>query len=190
MSEGSGEIKSALDIAMEKANSNGSLSSDEAQKIEYEKLVATGESLAKRYLSDLPLRDIEIELGKREKQAQETITSYLVSNLADALDIRQIDQLDKVLYAIQHFTGDTDISQKITDVFAEYQVAVQQIREEHGSRLGAVKMQELEKLGISGSAVEPAFESSKEWLEIQQGLDDEHQRRLNELTDTWKKPQS
>lgn len=190
MSGDSGELKSALDIAMEKAQRMGSLSSDEVQNIKYEKLVATGESLAKRYLGGFPLRDIEIELKKRDEHAQVAITSYLVSNLANVLDIRHIDQLDKILYAIQHFIGDTDVSQRITDLFGEYAIAIQKARDEHGDRLGAIKMLELEKLGISGSAVQPAFESSLEWLDIQQELYEENQRRLNELTNTWKRFQS
>ena len=55
----------------------------------------------------------------------------------------------------------------IRDLFDEYQ-------------LGAARRKELKLKGISGSAVEPAIESSPEWLEIKQGLIASYQKRFEE----------
>lgn len=185
MSESGNEIKSALEIAMEKADRIGSLSREEHKRLHEEKLASIGKTLAKQYLSGVPLRDIELELNKKDKGDLSTVTSYLVSGLVETLDIKVSDALDKILYAVQHFTQDIKVSQKVTELYGDYQVAVQKVREEQGNKLCASKRRELERIGITGSAVEPSFESTAEWSVIQQQMDKNYQDRLRELIKGW-----
>src|SRR4030042_1871474 len=126
MSDNDRELKSAFDIALERASKLGGISSDEKQKLQEEKLASIGIALSKRYMSGLPVRDVEIELG-------------------------------------------------------EYQKAMEKAWQGSQSKLGAVKRKEMKAKGISGSAVEPAIETSTEWLQVEQQLDSTYKKRLEEI---------
>jgi len=182
MPEGSGEMKNALEIAMEKASRLGSLSQEEGRQLRIQELASKGEALARKYLAGVPVRDVDIDLEKYGASDQQTIKASLVKGLAEGLDIRTLDTLDRVVYAIQHFTGETAVAENLTALFAQYQVELQKAREENETRLKELKRKELELLGISGSAVEPAIESCQQWIEINDRLTNDYQNRLTAIT--------
>ncbi|GAG17827.1 unnamed protein product, partial [marine sediment metagenome] len=101
------KIKSALEIALEKAQKLGALSEEERRRLRDEELVAAGEALAKRYLNGLPLRDIEIELGRRGGDDRRIISRNLLSRLVDKIDMEHIAGGERILAAIQHLSGDS-----------------------------------------------------------------------------------
>ncbi|MEE8470617.1 MAG: hypothetical protein V3S51_04735 [Dehalococcoidia bacterium] len=188
MSSGDDEIKSALDIAMEKAQRLGSLSSEESRRLKEDELAKAGEALAKRYQGGLPLRDIEAQLGKSKEEDRAAVVRYMLAILVDAIDIKQVEGSEKVLVAVQHFSGDPDAVQRIGDLFHEYQEAGEKARQQNLGALEVAKRKELESRGISGSAVQSAAETSLEWLQIQHRLDSQYQERLSELKAPWIKP--
>ncbi len=181
MSSENEKIKSALEIALEKAQKLGALSEEERQRLRDEELVAAGEALAKRYLNGLPLRDIDVELGKRREEDRQIISRNLLSSLVDKIDMEHIAGAEGILAAIQHLSGDSGVVQSMRDLLREYQSATEKAWRENGSALEAAKRNELELKGISGSAVAPAIETSPEWLQIRQRLDSHYQERLEEI---------
>jgi hypothetical protein len=175
------KIKSALEIALEKAQRLGALSEEEKQRLKDEELVAAGEALAERYLSGLPLRDIEIELAERAEEERHTLSHHLLQHLLDKIDIGHIGIDDRIIAAIQRLSGDPGIVQGIRDLIQEYQGSIEKARQENLRKLEAAKRNELESKGISGSAVQPVFETSPEWMRIRQNLDSHYRERFEEL---------
>ena len=181
MSRNDDKIKSALEIALEKAQKLGALSDEEKDRLKDEELVAAGEALAKRYLNGLPLRDVEAELAGRAEEDRRMISHHLLQHLLDRSDIGHIGRDDNILAAIQHLSGDSAIVQSIRDLHQKYESAIEKAKQENLSALEAAKRNELESMGISGSAVEPAIETSREWMQIQQDLDSHYQGQLEHI---------
>ncbi len=178
------EIKSALDIAMARAQRLGVPSNEEKQQVKKEKLATAGEALVKRYLNGLPLRDLLIELSKHTGEDRDKVKQHLQSRLLDNIDIRPGTANDRILEAIQQLTGDSGITQAIVGLIQEYGSALERARQEKLGALEAAKLDELKLKGISGSAIEPAIESSPEWQKMQQVLESRYRERLEELKHT------
>lgn len=175
------ELKSAFDIAMERARKLGDMSAQEKQKSREEELRAIGEVLGKRYLDGLPIRDIEIELRKQEEN-RHIVVRYLLSFFVDGLIEANFETAENILVAIQHFSGNSDAVANIRDLYNEYQKAIEKAWEGKRSKLEASRRKELKLKGISGSAVEPAIEVDSEQLELRQQLDAAYQKRFEETT--------
>jgi len=173
------ELKSAFDIAMERAQKLGDMSAQERQRSREEEFREIGEALGKRYLDGLPIRDVEIELRRYEENRQ-IIIRYLLSFLLNTLDTGNYEGAENVLAAIQHYSGDSGAVASIRNLFNEHQKAIEQAWEEKRDTLELAKRKGLKLRGIFGSAVEPAIETSPEWLEIRQRLDASYQKRFEE----------
>lgn len=181
MSGGDEKVKSALDIALEKAQKLGSLSAEEKQRLKEEELRAVGEALGKRYLDGLPFRDVAIELKRYKDEDRHVVARYLLSFLWSMVDISDIETAESALAAIQYFSGDSDAVEGIRNLFREYQRAKEEAWRENQSALEAAKRNQLRLKGISGSAVDPGVETCPEWLEIQRRLDSHYRERLEQL---------
>jgi hypothetical protein len=96
----------------------------------------------------------------------------------DKINLIDPGDVEKILEAIRYFSKRSKVIEGIRDIINEYQIAVEQARQEIQSELGTAKRKELAKKGISGSAVEPAIEASPEWVETSQHLLSEYQKRL------------
>ncbi len=136
-----------------------------------------GQALGKRYLSGLPIRDVELELGKY-KEDRQILIRYLLAFLVDKISLTEPGDVERILEAIQHFSKSPKVIEGIRGLINEYRTAVEQARQEIQSKLGTARRKELARKGISGSAVEPAIEASPEWLEASQHLRSDYQKRL------------
>lgn len=165
----------------------GSLSAEESRRLKDEELAGAGEALAKRYLGGLPLRDIDLDMAKRGEDDRKAIVGHLLSELANAIDVDDAPRLEKILAAIEHLSGDPGAAQSIRDLSREYKLEVDKAKEQSLGTLKEAKMQELALRGISGSAVEPAIETSQEWLQTRQGLETRYRERVAEFKARWRK---
>jgi hypothetical protein len=179
MAEDDGKVKSALEIALEKAQKLGGISSDEKQKLKDAKVESVGLALSKRYLKGLPVRDVEMELVKYQENRQ-TIVTHLLFYLADEIDMSDPEGAQRILEAIKHFAG-ASAAEKIGSLLNRYRSAMEQAWQKNQRMLGAAKRRELAKMGISGSAIKPAIEDSPEWLETKQQLHSDYQKRLEDI---------
>jgi len=173
------ELRSAFDIAMERAQKLGDMSAQERQRSREEEFRAIGEALGKRYLDGMPIRDVEIELRRYEENRQ-IVIRHLLSFLLDALAPGNSEGAENILTAIQHYSGDPGAVARLRNLFNEYQKAIEQSWKEKQIKLGAAQRKELKLRGISGSAVEPAIEASPEWLQTKQELFAAYQKRFEE----------
>ena len=183
MSGNDKELKSAFDIAMERARKLGGLSAEDKRKQKEEELSEVGQALGKRYLSGLPIRDVELELGKY-KGDRHILVHYLLSSLIDQInltDSADVENVEKILEAILHFTKNIEVVEGINSIISEYRSAMEVARRETQGKLLADKKKELSRKGISGSAVEPAIEDSPEWLEVKQALAASYGERLKRM---------
>ncbi len=176
MVEDDKKVKSSFEIALERAQKLGGMSSDERQKLKDEKLESIGMALSKRYIKGLPIRDLEMELVKY-KEDREKITSHLLSYLAAEIDMGNPNGAERILEAVKHFSG-AAAADKISGLLNEYRNATEQAWQKYQRTLGATKLKELKQKGISGSAVKPAIESNSEWLQSQQELNSDYRKRL------------
>ena len=184
MPDGNEKIKSALDIALERAQKLGSLSAQERQSLRDKELATAGEALVKRHLAGLLLRDVEMELKRYGEEDRETVTRYMLSALMEAISIEDLTGSEKVLAAVQHLSGDVGIGEALRELFHDYQEVVERAWQENHSRLEAAQGKELALKGISGSAVEVGIENCAEWLEIRHRLDSHYRERLEAIKES------
>ena len=175
------KIKSALEIALEKAEKLGAPSEEEKQEARREELAATAEALARRHLNGLPLRDLEVELAKLPAGDTATVRQHLKSHLLKAIDLESPGQNDKALAAIQQVFGESETVQSIGDLLQQYAGAVESARTQNLPALKSAKMDELRQRGISGSAVEPSVETSQAWLDLLQQLSAGYRTQIEEI---------
>jgi hypothetical protein len=181
MSGENNKIKSAFELAMEKARKLGDLSDEERQKLKDEELREAGDALAKRFLNGLPLRDIVLELAKHEEDERIMISSYAISHLLKEIDISPDTQADKVLTAVEYLSGNTKAVERIKSLQQEYATTLEKNRRENPGALESVKRKELGRIGISGSAVVLAIDTFPEWRGIQQELAAPYYEKLSQL---------
>jgi hypothetical protein len=174
------KIKSALEIALEKAQRLGSLSDEEKGRLRAEDLASAGEGLARRYLGGAPLKDIETDLAGRPEQERSAVRSRLLSCLLDAIDLSSDSGNDRLLAAIERVSGDAEPARSIGTLLSERRDAIEKARHEIAGTLEAAKRNELERLGIAGSAVELAIWTSAEWARAREDLDSRYRQRLDE----------
>jgi hypothetical protein len=180
MSSDEQRIKSAFEIAMERVEKLGDLSTEEKQRLRQEELASAGEALAERYLSGLPLRDIDTELAKRNDDDRRVVTRQLVSHLLDKVHFDDPAADDTTLAALEHLAADSGIAQNVKEILQQHGAALEKARQESVHTLGKAKLQELERRGISGSAIDPAAETSAAWLSIKDELDSRCRAQLEE----------
>ncbi|MBM3167510.1 MAG: hypothetical protein FJZ83_02805 [Chloroflexi bacterium] len=146
-----GNIKSAWELAHEKADKLGELSQEEKRKQMEERCSQIGKTLADKYLERENTRYLETELKKYNGQDKESIAHATLERLTDAIDFRYAKALEKIKDGILLVSKNSakDIVNQVEELFREYQEA------EEGKR------QEIEKAGkeilhqmrISGTAI-------------------------------------
>jgi len=186
MSKRDEKIKSALDIALQKASKLGNLSAEEKQSIRNEELKGIGEALGKRYLHGLALRDLELELNSHRDEAHPLVAHYLLAFLTDAIEMSDPAGAERMLDALRHFSSDQENMGNIKSLFQEYKSAIEQAWQRNQDTLAAAKIKELKLKGISGSAIVPCVETSSQWLEIRRQLDSYYQEHLAQIKATFK----
>ncbi len=172
---------------MERANRLGGLSAEESRRLKEQELASAGEALVKRYLNGLPLRDVDAELTKHGEEDRGTVKQMVLSHLADAIDLANADRSGKALSAIEHFSGDRDAVERVRALLREHEEALAKSRQESGGALAEARRAELERLGISGSAVKPVTETSEKWQEVRSRIDADYGARLDEARAGWRR---
>jgi DNA-binding transcriptional MerR regulator len=174
------QLKSALDIALERASKLGRMSSEEMNAAKEKELAAVGESLAMRYLEGLPIRDIELELAKHKEHRQKVV-GYLVGGLIDRADPLNREGFKAVSAAIKHFIGTSTVAQQIESLLTEHRDELERTLNEQRSSVEAAELEKLKRRGISGSAVVPNIEASAEWIQVRESAISRYKKRLEEL---------
>jgi len=177
-----GELKSAWEIAQEKANRLGKLSAEEKEQQEIQSYRQIGQVLAQKWLDDAQQLDITAELNKHEEKEREIIKQAVIGHLVEAIEFTttlSINNVKRVIEAISSLEPELQPkAEEIGQLVQEYEGAEQKIRQE----LESDYRETLHQLRISGTAVDAInIEADHKWQLALQGLVEAFTPRLNDL---------
>ncbi|MBI4317522.1 MAG: hypothetical protein HY675_03450 [Chloroflexi bacterium] len=162
-------IKSAWEIALEKADSLGELSDEELAKRQEEEYTPVGQALAKRFLSGLPLREVQQGLASHEGYVGRVVKRAALATLVEVIEPNDCDRALPAVEAIRQLLGEENVGE-IADSLARRLrngcEAQAQIDAGCQESLRHKKEQELKERGIFGSAVSVNVEATAEWREV------------------------
>jgi hypothetical protein len=177
-----GELKSAWEVAQERANRLGKLSPEEKEQQERQGYRQIGQVLAQKWLDSSQKLDITAELSRHEEKERDLIKQAVIGNLIEAIEFttsRGINSVKRVIEAISSLKPELQPkTEEISQLVQEYEGAEQKIRQELESNYRAT----LHKLRISGTAVDAInIEADHQWQLARQGLVEALTPRLNDL---------
>lgn len=147
-----GEIKSAWEIAMEKAEKLEKLPPEELKRQKEEKYASIGQVLVDKYLGGLDLWQLEVELDKYSGQERDILKEMAASRLAQSIELGGHDKLGRIMEGISYLKQGSDIreiGEEIEQLFQEYELVEQEEKEEMEKSVREI----LHRLRISGSAI-------------------------------------
>lgn len=172
-----GEIKSTLELAMEKTK-KFAVSEKEKQALKQKEVLQKATSLFHRHRDgSLSLSEMMKQIERMEEKTATTVRESLLSQWIDALSLDEGGE--KTLKGIESM-GQRDIDEvklKFHSLGSRYQEEKEKVREK-------VKFQLLEVLrndGIDGSAVEPNLNGNELWKKENEKLDQSYKIRLEEI---------
>jgi hypothetical protein len=187
------ELKSAWEIAQEKADKLGNLSAEELRQQGEEKCRQIGEAIAQRYLDNVEPLDLGIELDKHLEEERELIKRAVASRLIRAMDLRffaalrmtgnegfrMTDKLEKTIQGIASLEPQSRaITERLRQLFQEYEGATREARQEIERKDKEI----LHRLRISGTAVgDINVEARPQWQQTWQRLRKPFEPRLDNL---------
>jgi hypothetical protein len=176
------ELKSAWEVAQERADKLGKLSAQEKEQQERQRYRQIGQALAQKWLDSSQGLDIAAELSNQEEGGREIIRQALIEHLVEAVEFttaRGLSTAKKVIETIGSLKPHLlPRAEELGQLVQEYELAEQKIRQELESHYRHT----LHQLRISGTAVDAInIEDSPQWQLARQGPVESLTSRLNAL---------
>jgi hypothetical protein len=174
-----GEIKSTLDLAMERTKEI-SISQEEREEIKRKEILQKVTGLSNRYREGrLSLNEIQKEIERMDQKTEKAVREALLSQWIDALSLA--DEDERLLKGVESLKNrDVDeVTQKLHHLIIEYQGEKEKVKQE--AKTQSIKA--LRSEGISGSAVEPNIAGSELWEDELKKLDHHYRVKLEEIKD-------
>jgi predicted dinucleotide-utilizing enzyme len=147
------ELKSAWEVAQERAKRLGNLSAEEKEQQEREGYGQIGQALAQKWMDGSQRLDIAEELRKNEEKGRELIKKAVIERLAEAIEFTTAPGVKSLRMAVEGITSLRPELQpraeEIEQLVQEYELAEQNMRQE----LESSYRETLHQLRISGTAV-------------------------------------
>jgi len=180
-----GELKSAWEIAQERANRLGKLSAEELELQQTQECRQIGQALAQKWLDSSGQLDITGELGKHEEKAKKIIKQALIEHLVEAIGFtsaRGTDRVKGIITMVSNLQPELQPkAEEIHELIEEYEAAEQKTRQELESKYREI----LHQLRISGTAVDAVnVQAAQEWQSARRALIEALTPRLNDLKQT------
>ena len=176
-----GEIKSAVELAMEKTK-GFHLSREEMNKLKEEEMQSKAHGLVNRFLEvDFHLKEVEKELSKFSPEDRGQIEKLMKEYLAEAIQLERDNELI--------FQGIAALGQASHSFKGEIQQLVEDYQEQKGKSYVKTEknlVAKWEKQGISGSAVQAKVEGSPEWENALSGFTPAFEERLRAVKEKLK----
>jgi hypothetical protein len=177
-----GELKSAWEIAQEKANRLGKLSAEEKEQQERQRYRQISQVLAQKWLESSQQLDMTAELNKHGEKEKEIIKQAVIAHLVEAIEFTTTQGINSVKRVIEAISGlRPELQPKaegIGQLVQEYEGAEQKIRQELESNY----RETLHQLRISGTAVDAInIEADPQWQVARQKVVEAFTPRLNDL---------
>jgi hypothetical protein len=176
------EIKSAIEIAMERTKSLR-LSSAEKEQLKEEEMQSRAHGLANRFLEvDLHFREVEKELAKFSPEQRSQVEKTMLADFAEAMDLDRNNDL--IFQGIDILAPEKEaLLLKAKELVREYRTH----KEKERQKIEKALRRKLEKQGITGAAVLPNVEGSPEWAEALSGLRTPYEKNLKDVSEGFRK---
>jgi hypothetical protein len=176
------ELKSAWEIAQERASRLGKLSTEEKEQRELQAYQELGRALAQKWLDSPQRLNMTAELNKHEQKGRPAIKQAAIEHLADAIDFNSaqgINSLEKMVDGLVSLRPELrPRAEEVGHLAREYQGAEEKIRQE----LESSYREALHRLRVSGTAVGAInLEANPQWQSSRQALVDAFASRLTDL---------
>jgi hypothetical protein len=176
------EMKSAWELAQERANRLGKLSPQEKEEQNRQTYLQIGQTLAQKLLDGSPGLDVAAELSKHEEKGREIIKQATIERLVEAIELtadKSVDSAKGIIEAITSLKPELQPNaEEVGQLIQEYGLAQQKISQE----LESTTRETLHQLRISGTAVGAInIEDNPQWQTARQGLVESFAPRLNAL---------
>ena len=176
------ELKSAWEVAQERASRLGKLSADEKEQQERQRYRQAGQALAQKWMDSSQRLDLTAELSRHEETGREIIKQAIIEQLMEAMGFASTQAINNVKRTIEAISSlKPELQPKAEEVgqlVQEYELAEQKMRQE----LESGYRETLHQLRISGTAVDAInIEDHAQWQLARQGLVESLAPRLNAL---------
>ena len=181
--EGMAEIKSTLELAMERTRKI-LISQEEKEEIKRKEIVQKATGMFHRYMDDnLSLNEMTKEIERMEEKARATVRDVLLSQWIDAVSLDA--ENEKLLRGIESLKGRNvdDVKQKLEVLRSEYEREKHEAEQNVGVRLAEALRNE----NIHGSAVVPHVRGSKEWKERMGPVEHAFRGKIEEVKEVLRK---
>lgn len=175
--EAMGEIKSSLELAMEKTK-KFAISDKEKEEMKQKEFMQKATGLFHRYRNELlPLNEILKQIERMEEETAIAVKKILLSQWIEALSLD--DEEERILKGIESLEQRNidEIKQKFYSLLSEYQREKEKTKEKAILQL----IESLRNDGIYGSAVEPKLEGSELWKKEMEELSQSYNMKLEEI---------
>jgi len=166
-----GEIKSTLDIVMEKTK-HLSLSDEEKEAQKKEAIKKTVKGLIQKYKDQIiTIKQLEDEWNDLEKENQLSDRQILVDEIMDQLHLNADNSL--LMTSLKDICGqDTEPLESVLDDYINKKTEVIQTRRK------AIQKKIAKRYHISGSAVVPNLETDSDWAEAMKVFEENYQEKF------------
>ncbi len=190
-----GEIKSALEIALEKAEKIGKASKEELQAQEWQD---RGRRLAAKFLGGEEVK-IEEELGRLSPKERlpflQGLLDTLLRNVVLPRDQVAMDQVKRALAGLEavfaSFPEVKRLTQEIERLLTQYlqhrEGLYQQLKQQFEAQLAGMEEALAQQMGVQVKVeveLQPKFQ--EEWRKIRDQLDPQYERQLRYLKDIFR----
>jgi hypothetical protein len=182
-----GEMKSAFEKAMEKAEKLGSLSPEEMRERKEAECTALGRAIAERYLGHGHKQLLEEEVGRYGGEEKGIVMGAALSRLVEAIDLKSGDVvvIGRALDGLVILKGKGQVPEavgRIKVLLQEFRDVKQQRYEIEKESIEKDGRELLHRLRIAGSAVGAInLKSSEAWEVLSAELEPQFSQRLEEL---------
>jgi hypothetical protein len=176
------ELKSAWEIAQEKANRLGRLSAEEKEQQARQRCRQIGQALAQKWLDSSQRLDMTAELKKHEEKDRDIIKQAVIEHLIGAIELASAqgrNNVEKIIEGVSSLEPELQPeAEEIGKLVQEYEGAERGIRQE----LESDYRETLHQLRISGTAVDAInIEADHKWQPARQRLVEAFTPRLSDL---------
>jgi len=172
-----GEIKSTLELAMERAEKI-EVSPKEIEKLKREEYVTKAKGMVNRYLDgNLNISALKKELNNYDEGIKGIITEALIFEFVNGISISSDNK--RLLEAIETLTQG-----KVKPVNDKINKLCNAFYEEKGNQFEKLETKirkSLYKTGISGTAIQPKVDSDEDWYRSITKLASEYESKLMKL---------
>jgi hypothetical protein len=178
-----GEIKSALELAMERSKKYV-VSDEEREEIREKEMMQKATALFHRYTgSHLSLHEMIREIEKMDEKTRKRVEDILLSQCVDALSLEvDPERLFSALESLEH-QDLSDMKERFQNLFEGYHEEMEKAKQKMSLELaGALKNE-----GIYGDAVVPNVEGSDRWKEVLETTGRSWGAKLDEIKEMLRK---